>query len=272
MLQDNVRLVYPTAEILVVKPSTWKGVLRNVPSSTSAATTTTCEGDFVAVSFHNDLGTVGSSTSVKGPILVLVGLQYRGNVGTIIRTAVQSDMWEKICLVDVVPTVVQVAIKDAEDAEDVKHTEEAKRNKKNSSDSQKKEQKKVWDQNNKKKLVTNEDVVYYSLCNAPLINIERFKSEEEFLEHARHAGRAIVGVDGGTTVYGSPRNLLDPTSWDIVKNNQTFIVLGSETHGLSDAFLDVCDHLVTLPCLSASINVSCCFAAVDTLLKVARIN
>ena len=81
----------------------------------------------------------------------------------------------------------------------------------------------------------------------------------------------MVGVDGGTEVYGTPLNLFDrASSWPILRSPDLFVAFGSEKHGLSDDFLDACDHLVTLPCLSASINVSSCFAAVDAVLKVMR--
>ena len=235
-LVATLHVSHPNAEIVQSKPSTYKGVLRNVPTPET--------GDFVAIGFQP---TTDTSAAALGPILVLVGLQYKGNVGTIVRTAVQSNLYQKICLVDVQPNK-----KDTAQETKTEPTDE-----------------KVWDKN-KHKPITDDDVVYYSLCNAPLIEICRFKSETSFLEYAATTERAMVGVDGGTTVYGSPINVLHPSSWAIMKRNDLFVVLGSETHGLSSTFLDKCDHLAMLPCLSASINVAACFASVDTVIKIAR--
>ena len=227
---------FPTSEVLQVKPSTYKGILRNVPNMTKTV-------DFVTVGFQP----CTTDTTYRGPILVLIGLEYKGNVGTIVRTAVQSNLYEQICIVD------------AEPGPKTTHDD--------STDST--GEQKFWEKN-KRTSISDEDVIYYSLCNAPLINIQRFANEKDFLQYATTKNRCMVGVDGGTTVYGKPVDLLHPSSWEVMKRKDLFLVFGSETNGLSQTFLDACDHLGMLPCLSASINVASCFSAVDTIIKIAR--
>lgn len=243
---------YPNAEIQAAKPSTYKGVLRNVPNPPDT-------GDFVAIGYTEP--NIESKTP-RGPILVLCGLQYKGNIGTIVRTAVQSNLWEKICIVNVPNLAKPKPIETQTKTETEKVVATKNTNTKH-------QEEKVWEKN-KNKPVTDEDVVYYSLCNAPLIDIERFLNEESFLNYATATKRKIIGVDGGTTVYGTPLNLLHPSSWELMKQKAIFVVLGSETNGLSATFLDKCDHLAMLPCLSASINVASCFAAVDTIIKISQ--
>ena len=232
-LVHQVKERWPNICVKVLKASTYKGVLRNVPLRNGEGENT---GDFVSVAFRD----TGNTASTKGPVLVLWGLKYKGNVGSIIRTAVQSNMWEGICLIDECESPAEKS-SDSGDSHGVSRPN-----------------------------ITEDDMEYYSLCNAPLIHIERFSCQEEFLNFAAQTERKIVGVDGGSEVYGNPQSLLNSSSWKLMKRTDLFVVLGSESHGLSSAFLDVCDHLVTLPCLSASINVSACFAAVDTIMKVSR--
>ena len=56
----------------------------------------------------------------------------------------------------------------------------------------------------------------------------------------------------------------------LMRRKDLFVCLGSEDTGLSPTFLDASDHLLAFDCLSASINVAACFAAVDTVIKIAR--
>ena len=168
--------------------------------------------------------------------------------------------------------------------------------------------------------VTDKDIGYYSLCNAPLITIKRFDTVASFFENvradeaaalhrlgrthgqpcagsgtpplgaaggvagsgcsstvdgaARGAGgnavgvrRKIVGVDGGTTWFGAPLNLYAPDAMAAL-GRCGYVAMGAEDQGLPKDFLERCNDLVMIPCLSASINVGCAFTAVLTIMQL----
>ena len=104
-------------------PSGWIGVLKNVPpprtEDTTARTGVDPRGDspYGTTTGHTAgaeapeaipdsskmVVTVTRNTHTApevGPILVLAGLKYRGNVGTIIRSAVQANIFEAIYFID----------------------------------------------------------------------------------------------------------------------------------------------------------------------------
>lgn len=106
-------------EAVGVSPSVWKGVIKNVPGSLVNA----FPGDYdsevsraqaigsthvVAVSIRLPSSPVAvpptasppTLHSLPGPVLVLQGLRYRGNVGAILRTAVQANMFSEVVVID----------------------------------------------------------------------------------------------------------------------------------------------------------------------------
>ena len=87
------------------------------------------------------------------PILVLVGLKFRGNIGTIIRTAVQANYFEAVYIID---------------------AESNNNNNNNAND-----KKKSWEPKDNTK-ISMKDIYYYSMLNAPLIPIKRFATINEF--------------------------------------------------------------------------------------------
>ena len=90
------------------------------------------------------------------PILVLVGLKFRGNIGTIIRTAVQANYFEAVYIID---------------------AESNNNNNNNAND-----KKKSWEPKDNTK-ISMKDIYYYSMLNAPLIPIKRFATINEFFSY-----------------------------------------------------------------------------------------
>lgn len=129
-----------TLTITGVPLSCWRGVLKNVPGSlpppegSESPTTSKNFENSRALrlgSFHVILVSLASSSFSPGPILVLQGLRYKGNIGAIIRTAVQANLFQSVVVIDPV------------------YDADAKNNDR----------------------VEAKDVDYYSLMNAPLIDI-----------------------------------------------------------------------------------------------------
>ena len=156
------------------------------------------------------------------------------------------------------------------------------------------EPRKKWEKNASKG-VSDEDVRYYSLLNSPLIQIKRFATVRDFLRHkvekerATGEQRSLVGVDGGTKVllslllhpplplpltlpsqvFGAPNPIYGAAATHALRPDLCgYVALGAEDEGLPSALLEACDSLVMIPCLSASINVSCAFMAVLTTMQI----
>lgn len=75
-------------EIITSGPSVWENFIRNIPADRKLT----------------DLGPTNTiitlcKNKVTAPILVLVELKYKGNIGSIIRSAVQSNLFESIILI-----------------------------------------------------------------------------------------------------------------------------------------------------------------------------
>jgi tRNA G18 (ribose-2'-O)-methylase SpoU len=171
---------------------------------------------------------VGERT--RAPILVLAGLRYRGNVGTIVRTAVQANRFEEIIIVD-----------PAEGGEKVPGEKLV---------------------NNR---VTKTDVDYYSMQNAPLIKITRMKSVDEFLERAEGDGRGMVA----TALTASSLDVYGREAAEFLKRDDMYLLLGCETSGLEERVMERC-VCVEIPSLSASINVGCACSIVITCMILAK--
>ena len=76
-----------------------------MPPNGLLATVAATGADAKVNAADNTTSTVSAVVVVRrkvasGPILVLVGLKYRGNVGTIFRTAVQANCFESIYIIE----------------------------------------------------------------------------------------------------------------------------------------------------------------------------
>lgn len=96
------------AELLAVSASLWAGLLLNVPglgegsSVTTAADGRAGEDRTGAGKDHQQVIAVrkrSAETTRQNPILVLM-VSYKGNIGTITRTAVQANAFEEIVIID----------------------------------------------------------------------------------------------------------------------------------------------------------------------------
>eukprot|EP01048_Picozoa_sp_COSAG05_P024988 COSAG05_NODE_6141_length_1014_cov_0.903825_1_plen_257_part_10 len=175
-----------------------------------------------------------------GVILVLVGLKYRGNVGSIVRAAVQANLVEEIHIVE---------LERAPEPEPESEVGQQRRR------GQRQTSGGDGCPVHFDGAVCDKDIVYYSLCNAPLMRIRRFSSVEEFLRQ-RVPERKLVGVDGGTTYVGTPHNIYSASAKTALRRCG-YVAVGAEDLGLPGDFIQACDDLVMIPMLSASINVAC---------------
>ena len=198
---------------------------------------------------------------LDGVILVLVGLKYRGNVGSIVRAAVQANLFEEIHIVEIEREMEPEPEPEPKKASGKQQRQQRQRGHREPSD---------CDPVHLSGAVADKDIVYYSLCNAPLMPIRRFDSVEDFLRQ-RETGRRLVGVDGGTTYEGDPHNIYSATASAALRKCG-YVAVGAEDFGLPDMFIRECDDLVMIPMLSASINVACAFTAVLTTMAAAAYN
>lgn len=183
-----------TVELLVVSPSVWIGLLRNVPVERKLHADEQIPGaTLVTVSLVPSVAAARAAGAPRlGPILVLVGLKYRGNVGTIVRAAVQANIFEAIHIVDERTTTTTASAAAAAAATAAaaaaataggggsvgKSTKGAKSAKGRAAKPQ------YVPASKAAKGVTDKDIAYYSLCNAPLIEIKRFNTVAAFFENA----------------------------------------------------------------------------------------
>ena len=164
-------------------------------------------------------------------------MKYRGNVGTIVRSAVQSNSFEKIYLVE----------KDKTASGD---------------------EGSQWEVS--KSSVSEEEINYYSLQNAPLIDIQRVSSVPEFVLEAKenYAQRHMVAVE----LHPRAKSLYTREAIHELRDPALVLVVGAEDGGIPNILLDMCQTIVEIPSLSASINVSCAFMAVLSVMNVAQID
>ena len=103
---DNAALA-----IVPVAPSVWRGVIKNIPGSLDDAgfplSSYKDESTRASVIGKSCIVVVSLSASSSsglvlegGPVLVLQGLRYRGNVGAILRTAVQANIFARVIIID----------------------------------------------------------------------------------------------------------------------------------------------------------------------------
>ena len=212
-----------TTAAVAVSPSEWKGVLRNVPIGCDSGRGS---ADSAEVSASQDVVTVAFSSQrdARGPVLVLVNLKYRGNVGTIVRAAVQANCFKAIYFVGLGGNANSGKTKTGTgtDSNELYH----------------------WEKN-KNKGVKDADISYYSLHNAPLIDKRRFETVHEFLLFAGNRRRPIVGIDGGTTLCGESWSLYSKEAAAALNcNSDIYLAMGAEDTGLPDEFLMQCSSLL----------------------------
>ncbi len=80
-------------------PSCWNGCVRNVPTHPQV--------DAASLGRHYAIYVRRILPGEPGPVLVLSRLRYRGNVGSIVRSAVQANIFEAIYLIDSEVAVLQ---------------------------------------------------------------------------------------------------------------------------------------------------------------------
>jgi len=215
----------------------WKGAVLNVSGSLASLTGDCCgdkEAQARAVGGTHAIAVVLKKAYAPGPILVLAGLRYRGNVGTIVRSAVQANRFEKIVIID---------------------PEEASR-----------PEEKVPGEKLSNGRISQVDVDYYSMQNAPLIAIERSASLPEWLAGADVTRNAIA-----TALTSDSLDLYAPAAASHLSNPNIYLLLGCETTGLPGYLTDSPDcTCLEIPSLSASVNVGCAFSIVLTVMLLAQ--
>ena len=231
-------------KILGCQPSTWHGCLRNAPGVLSERFPLQRSGEnsediedekerserigrdhVVVVELRN-------IEERKGPGLVLQGLRYRGNIGTIVRTAVQCNFFERLVMID-------------PDFDPEAH-------------------------NNSR--VAEKDLEFYSMCNSVLLNVDHYGSVEEFRESplAREEGRpwlAAALVPGSVNLYS--RSATPLLSSLCLRSGLLF--MGSEGLGLPQSIVgDSRCRSVMIPAMSASVNVGVAFGMVMAAVLMRR--
>jgi len=218
---EQWKQIGPFKEMVVLSPSGWKEMVRNVPDATS-------DTEVVSVSMNRK----------RGPILVLAGLKFRGNIGTIVRAAVQANAFEKIVLIDERETRVM-------------ETPCAS---------------KKWE-GGKTGSATMEDIYYYSMFNGPLIPILRFDTVDDFLATVDPT-RPFVAIELGDKSI----NLYSKQALDVLKTvgDDMYLVIGAEDCGVPSLLVSKTKYMFEIPSMSASINVSCAFMACLSTYLIAR--
>ena len=234
-LQASLSAASPCAfSAVVLPPSGWRGVLRNVPSRDGSAAT---EDEYDGTSHAVVVSLRSAQESSR--ILVLAGLKYRGNIGTVVRSAVQSNAFRAIWLIR----------SEGEGASTASGARGSKADRRGA---------------------TDDEVNYYSMQNAPLVPVRRFASAAEFLAAVdiatRRQGvrRRMVAIELGDRAV----HLFSRAAAEALRERNLYVVLGAEDVGTPTAILDRCDALLEIPSLSASINVSCAFMAVLTTMQI----
>ena len=303
-----------TLRVVCLSPGGWKGVLRNVPNSSDGEQ----EGGqdcatVVAVGLVPNFARLRAAGKSAGPILVLVGLKYRGNVGTIVRSAVQANFFEAIYIIEddyrngdsvhsdtgsVAQRIIDgsghasndeagIDLMAATDqlghlaatrewaklvgqgwarAADLKigygvcdqrralgEGESACRRTTHTARDMDTDSTSDSDRSRGRPVdmrieipVSDEDISYYSMLNAPLIEIRRFRHSAHFFAaiatvdpHCVAASNSnnggcvrggVVGIDGGTIVSGSPDSLYSAAAASTLRRCG-YVAVGAEDRG-----------------------------------------
>lgn len=220
----------PASAVMNVSRSQWKGVVRNVPGQISdlkVAKADELESETLSATIASVYCiTVSARNLNPAPILVLISTRYKGNVGSIIRSAVQANFFEAIYIVD---------------PEDRPGATDNGR-------------------------ISDNDINYYSMMNAPLIPITRFVDVNEFIDAASQTGRSYLA----TALTPTALNIYSASTTMFLSDQSTFVLLGEEHSGLPETLLALpnCHHL-RIPSMSASVNVSSAFSIVLTCMILA---
>jgi len=183
----------------------------------------------------------------RGPIVVLVGLKYGGNVGAIIRSAVQANVFQAVYIVEERGTRTETSplfTKTWGVSETGKNKEEVK-----------------------DKYLSDKDISYYSMWNAPLIEIRRFQTVDQFLKAADEDSGNYSNCCRATVCLDTGRESFSLYSKDAIGLFQShagkvmYLVIGAEDTGIPQTIIDCATALVEIPAMSASINVSSAFTA-----------
>ena len=216
-----------------LKVASWKGAILNVSGTLDelADVPEDSENRAAAVGARYVIAVRLRQAYSPAPILVLAGIRYRGNLGTIVRSAVQSNRFESIIIVDPDETAPKVP------------GEKLSNNR-----------------------VSPVDVDYYSMQNAPLIPITRVATLHEFMECHRDSDRKIVA----TALNDRSLDVYSDQARDCLNDPLLYLMMGCESAGLPD-FVTHSDGCVSveIPSLSASINVGCAFSIVLTCMILA---
>ena len=78
----------------------------------------------------------------------------------------------------------------------------------------------------------------------------------------------MLSVDLGEASH----DVYSPRAAELLARDDVFVVMGAEDLGTPQAILDRTESLIMIPCLSASINVSCAFMVVLTVMITSRRN
>jgi tRNA G18 (ribose-2'-O)-methylase SpoU len=242
-------------EVVKLSAAGWKGVLRNVPHCQQQLEQLEecekCEGRLagrpelaesdddgpaMAVAVH-----VRAERAAFARTLVLDRVKYKGNVGAIVRAAVQANLFSDIHYVGDPTRAAELATTDSKyhNGAGTVPAGEA--------------------------MVSEKDVDYYSLMNAPLVKIHRHADPEAFLPvaaelHARQ--HTLVAVE----LTADSVDLFSPEADRALAQPGLCLVMGAEDKGTHPELLALCHHKIEIPSLSASINVVCAFMAVLTVL------
>lgn len=238
-------------ELCPLVDSAWNSALRNVPGLEAGERARVL---VVTVGFKRPRNQDG----VVAPLLVLSDLRYRGNVGTILRSMVQADIFEGVAIVgsnrsqgSKGQTVVSSSTDDAAGPLAATFAK------------------------NKSQGILDKDIVYYSLGNAPLTKIWQFQTGadmHQFIGNSKKNGghRSYIGVDLIDDDSCRTLDLFSQEALSLLKRDDIVVVVGAEDTGINNDILSQCDYVVSIPCFSASINVSCAFTSVLTMMQFAR--
>jgi tRNA(Leu) C34 or U34 (ribose-2'-O)-methylase TrmL len=190
----------------------------------------------VAVAHRLDAHQWGDGTRT-GPVLVLVGLKYRGNVGAIVRAAVQADLFAEVHIVDSLSPATATGSDSGPTSGRRSNTGDALARAPAGAPAKPATDRRHHDRGR----VSDEDILYYSLGNAPLLRIRRFGDCATYLAATalERLGRTMVAVDGGTTWFGDPHSLHSVEGVAAVQQCG-YLLMGAEDRGVPDHVLRHC--------------------------------
>lgn len=185
------------------------------------------------------------SSHPSAPIAVMVQLEKPGNLGTIYRSIVQSNLFEGVIIVD-------GGVGGSRQGEKTTTTNNNSNN------------------NNVKKnpqRISEKDINYYSMCNAPLIGImKRFDDCNAFYNFATKLSKRKVVA---TALVPNSLSAYSESGIDLITDPKVFIMMGSEEHGLPKQVLERGDTtFIHIPTLASSLNVGCAMSMIISIITI----